>query len=66
VLVTGGDKHIEQYDPASSKFTVVATLDQPYYFSSATLLTDGTVLMCGGYGNDAQPTSKNWLFQPGR
>ncbi|HZE84565.1 MAG TPA: kelch repeat-containing protein [Puia sp.] len=66
VLVTGGDKHIELYDPASSKFTVVATLDQPYYFSSATLLTDGTVLMSGGYGNDAQPTSKNWLFQPGR
>ncbi len=62
IVVTGGDKHIERFHPASSRFSVVATLDQPYYYSTATLLPRGNILLTGGYGNDAQPTGKAWLL----
>lgn len=64
ILVMGGDKHIEQLHPAEGRFQVMATLDQPYYYSTATLLPGSAVLMTGGYGNDAQPTDKAWVYIP--
>lgn len=64
IIVAGGDRHIERYHCADGRFTVIDTLDQPYYFSSATRLATGDILLTGGYGNDAQPTPKSWLFKP--
>ena len=64
IVVAGGDSHIEKFDPADSAFKVAATMDQPYYFSSATLLPSGNILLTGGYGNDAQCISKAWLYNP--
>jgi N-acetylneuraminic acid mutarotase len=62
IIVTGGDKHIEELDPVALKWNVIGTLDQPYYFSTSTLMPGGDILLTGGYGNDAQPTSKAWIF----
>ncbi|HLZ88814.1 MAG TPA: kelch repeat-containing protein [Puia sp.] len=62
ILVTGGDRHIEQLH--DGRFSVVATLDQPCYFSTATLLNGGDILLAGGYGNDAQCIDKTWIYTP--
>ena len=62
ILVTGGDQHIEQLH--NGRFSVVAALDQPCYFSTATLLQGGDILITGGYGNDCQCIEKAWVYMP--
>ncbi|HVV04380.1 MAG TPA: hypothetical protein VHC96_09150, partial [Puia sp.] len=64
IVVAGGDNHIETLDPGDSVFKTSAVMDQPYYFSTATLLPSGIVLLAGGYGNNAQCVSKAWLYNP--
>ena len=64
IVVAGGNNHIEILAPADTAFRVAATLDQPYYFSTATLLSSGRILLTGGYGNDAQCNGKSWLYDP--
>ena len=61
ILVTGGDQHIERWH--DGRFSVVAALDQPCYFSTATL-TGGGILLAGGYGNDVQCVAKAWVYIP--
>jgi hypothetical protein len=66
VLIAGGAERPEVYDPSSEAFVPVggATLDG-FCFSTATLLSDGRVLLAGGY---AKPGSSGvnhaWLYQP--
>jgi len=64
ILVAGGDNHIETLNPGDSAFRISAVMDQPYYFSTATLMPSGIVLLAGGYGNNAQCVSKAWLYNP--
>ena len=64
IVVAGGNNHIEILSPADTAFRVAATLDQPYYFSTATLLPSGKILLTGGYGNDVQCNGKSWLYDP--
>jgi len=64
ILVAGGDSHIETLNPGDPAFSISAVMDQPYYFSTATLLPSGIVLLAGGYGNNAQCVSKAWLYNP--
>jgi hypothetical protein len=64
IVVAGGNDHIEMLRPGDTAFASVVTMDQPYYFSTATLLPDGDILLAGGYGNDAQCKGKAWLFCP--
>jgi hypothetical protein len=69
-LFAGGAKTPEIYDPRTGRWTSVAgSLDGPRYFSTATLLPDGSVLIAGGYDTghpDTGPLSTNraWLFKP--
>src|SRR5439155_218764 len=50
-LIAGGAGRPEIYDPVTGTFAAVAgALDTARYFSSATLLGDGRVLVTGGYG----------------
>jgi Kelch motif protein/galactose oxidase-like protein len=67
VLVAGGADQPELYDPTSNSFIPVSgpTLDG-YFFSSATALEDGKVLMVGGYGRHATAGAvrQAWLWQP--
>lgn len=64
IVVAGGNDHIEILRPGDTVFKVAATMDQPYYFSTATMLPSGNILLAGGYGNDAQCNSKAWLYNP--
>ncbi len=65
VVVIGGDQHIETLRTGNDNFAVTGSFDQPLYFATATLLpSSGEVLVAGGYGNDAQPVSKAWIYRP--
>jgi len=62
ILVTGGNQNIERWH--DGRFSVVAALDQPCYFSTAAPLPKGAILLAGGYGNDAQCIDKAWVYLP--
>ncbi|MGH9763268.1 MAG: Kelch repeat-containing protein, partial [Blastocatellia bacterium] len=63
VLVAGGAQQLEVYDPSTSTFsTVKGQLDTARFFSTATLLRDGRVLIVGGYDDQNEATPKSWIF----
>lgn len=70
VLVAGGKADAEIFDPDQKRFLSVAgTMGAPHYFSTATLLSDGRVLLAGGYGNGGAgrgplSTKETWLYVP--
>ena len=66
VLIAGGSDRPEIYDPKSGAFVPVGgeALDG-FLFSTATLLSDGRVLLAGGYAKPGGPgVSHAWLYQP--
>ena len=67
VLVAGGATRLEVLDPATRTFTQVdGTLSGPQMFATATLLTDGDVLLLGGYNDHTRPSDGAWLVGPER
>ena len=58
--------HAEIFDPASLRFDVVAGPEMDgRYFSTATLLQGGRVLLAGGYGENVEPSSNGaWIYVP--
>jgi hypothetical protein len=70
-LVAGAGEVVEVFHAQSNRFLPVpGSLDGPHFFSSATLLGDGRVLITGGYGrpggraNGPLSTERAWLYQP--
>jgi hypothetical protein len=65
LLVAGGSKEVEVFDPASGNFLVATgqMVDARHYMSE-TKLKDGSVLMAGGYPNSDQATSQAWIYKP--
>jgi len=67
VLIAGGAERPEIYNPATKTFRPVkGTVGEGRYFSTATVLNDGRVLITGGYGDDpmAGAVANVWLYQP--
>jgi hypothetical protein len=67
VLIAGGAERPEIYNPATQTFQPAGgTVGNGRYFSSATLLADGRVLIAGGYGDDAMAgaVANAWIYQP--
>ncbi|MCU1243935.1 MAG: Kelch repeat protein [Candidatus Acidoferrum typicum] len=65
LLVAGGSKKVEVYDPASGKFLIAAgQLADARHFMSETRLKDGSVLLAGGYPNNDQSTAETWIYHP--
>lgn len=66
ILVAGGAERPELYEPASKSFepTAGSKIDR-FYFSTATLLGNGEVLLAGGYGTHSggSAVSHAWLYQ---
>ena len=67
VLIAGGAERPEIYNPPTKTFQPVnGTVGEGRYFSTATVLNDGRVLITGGYGDDpmAGAVANAWLYQP--
>ncbi|MFZ0417734.1 MAG: kelch repeat-containing protein [Candidatus Sulfotelmatobacter sp.] len=65
LLIAGGSKRVEVFDPAGGKFLVAAgELSEPWHFMTETKLGNGSVLMTGGYANNDQATSQAWIYRP--
>jgi len=65
VVVAGSDRSVETYDPTRQTFQQGSgQLDDEYQSGTATALTDGRVLIAGGYDRHIRPTAQTWLFVP--
>ncbi len=64
VLIAGGGEQVEIYDPASRTFSVATgRMDAAKFYSTATMLTDGRVLVAGGYDNHSVASAKAWTYK---
>jgi hypothetical protein len=65
LLIAGGSKSVEVYDPATQKFIVAAgQLPEPRHYMTETRLSDGSVLLTGGYPNNDRASSETWIYRP--
>ncbi len=65
LMIAGGSREVEVFDPASGKFLVVPDrMPDERHFMSATRLKDGAALLAGGYYNDDLATAQTWLYRP--
>jgi Kelch motif/Galactose oxidase, central domain len=65
LLVAGGSKTVELYNPASGTFLVVAgQLNDARHYMTETKLKDGSVLLTGGYPDNDQATAETWIYHP--
>ncbi len=65
VLVAGGGAQLEIYDTKARGFTLAGgQVDAARYFSTATLLPDGRVLIAGGYDNRIVASARTWVYKP--
>jgi len=65
LLIAGGSKEVEVFDPATGKFLVAeGEMADARHYMSETKLKDGTVLLAGGYPNNDQATTQAWIYKP--
>jgi hypothetical protein len=62
VLVAGGASVVERL--ARGSFVAAGRVDKARYFSTATLLRNGAVLVVGGYDESITPTARSFLYRP--
>ena len=62
VLVAGGAQVVDRF--RGGRFVPVARLDAARYFSTATLLRGGGLLVIGGYDESITPTARSFLYRP--
>jgi Kelch motif protein len=62
-LVAGGAATVERY--SGGQFRTAGGVGTELFFSTATLLRDGTVLIAGGYDGSIEPTARAWVFRQG-
>jgi hypothetical protein len=65
LLIAGGSKTVEVFNPATSRFAVASgEISGPWHFMTETRLGDGRVLLAGGYANNDQATAQTWIYTP--
>lgn len=65
LLVGGGNKDAELFDPPTTSFIrVPGQMTEARHFMTETLLQNGTVLFAGGYANNDVATAQTWIYQP--
>jgi Kelch motif/Galactose oxidase, central domain len=65
ILIGGGSKTVEVYDPISGKFLIAAgQMTDARHFMTETRLKNGSVLLAGGYPNNDQGTTETWIYHP--
>jgi hypothetical protein len=65
LLIAGGSREAELFDPATGMFSVVhGEMGDARHFMTETKLKDGSVLLAGGYPNNDQATTQTWTYRP--
>jgi hypothetical protein len=64
VLVAGGGRTAEVYEPARHRFRRTSGTGAILSFSTATVLRDGRVLVAGGYDDRIDVTGRAWIIKP--
>jgi Kelch motif/Galactose oxidase, central domain len=65
LLIAGGSKQLEIYDPTSNKFLLASgQMNDARHFMTETKLEDGTVLLAGGYPDNPEATAQTWIYRP--
>ena len=65
VVVGGAGRRVEVYDVASEQFGVSSgTVEDEWFYATATALPDGRVFIAGGYNSSLYPTNQAWLYRP--
>lgn len=65
ILIAGGSKTVEVYDPGTGHFLIATgQMADARHFMTETKLSDGSVLLAGGYPNNDQATSNTWIYHP--
>ena len=65
LLIAGGSKEVEVFDPVGGRFLVASgEMADARHYMSETKLKDGSVLMTGGYANNDQATAQAWIYKP--
>ncbi len=63
VLIAGGANRAEIYNPESGKFTILAgSMGTQRLFSCATVLSNGKVLITGGYNENQEASANAWIY----
>lgn len=63
VLIAGGSYQAEIYNPETGEFIIVpGTMGTQRSFSCATLLSNGQVLITGGYNENIETSASAWIF----
>lgn len=66
ILIAGGAVKPEVFDPYTQEFiSVTGQLSGPQMFATATLLSDGNVLILGGYDDRIRTSASAWLVDSG-
>jgi len=64
VLIAGGGEQVEIYDPGTRTFrTATGRMDAARFYSTATLLADGRVLVTGGYDDHSLASARAWIYR---
>lgn len=62
ILVAGGARQMEWYDPTNNRFVVMpGELDMALEFATASTLPNGEVLVVGGYDDNIRTSAAVWL-----
>ena len=61
VLVAGGGRSVEVYEPSRRRFRVHGQTGATLSFATATLLADGRVLVVGGYDDSIAVSRRAWV-----
>jgi len=65
VIIAGGSREVEIFDPSSGRFKIAAgQMHDQRHFMTETKLKDGSVLLAGGYPDNDAGTAETWLFRP--
>ena len=65
LLVAGGSKTAEIFDPVVGKFVVAeGQMNDAWHYLTETRLKDGRVLLAGGYANSDRATAQTWIYKP--